>query len=172
MNKPKLVRPKVTKILYVASLLILINALIAGYLLYEFYTLNPEAFCSINETFDCLTVAQTEYAVMFGVPVAMWGLGFYVVLFIGTLGVALKWPFQKLHKRLRPGVILNVMRYLSYFGLLFSLYLTYVELFVIYTICPLCMVQQVLIIVVVLLFVWANTTVHKGLKETKVCEFC
>jgi uncharacterized membrane protein len=168
----KLVRPKVTKILYIVSGLLFLNVLLSAYLAYEFYFPSDDSVCSINAVFDCQTVAETEYAVLFGVPVAIWGVLFYTGLFIGVFGVALKLPFHKIYKKFRPGVVLNIVRYFSYFGLLFSLYLTYIEAAVIYVFCPFCLTQQVFIIVVVGLLVWTNNIIKKGKEETKVCEFC
>lgn len=171
-DRQKLVRPKVTKTLYVVSALVLLNIIISAYLLYEFYFPNGSSFCAINSTFNCIDVAKSEYAILFGLPIALWGAVFYLALFIGVLGVALNAPFWKIHKSIRPGRVLNLTRYLAYFGLLFSLYLTYVEFFVIYVICPLCLVQQILIIAIVALLIRTNNIINKGLKETKVCEFC
>lgn len=171
-NEPKLVRPLINKILVAACFLIFINILISAYSIYEFYYPSQESFCSINDVFNCATVAESDYAVFIGIPVAIWGLGFYSMLFIGTLGVVLNWPFWKIHKKLRPGTVLDFMRYFSYFGLLFSLYLTYAEAFVINVYCPLCLAQQALIILIAGLYIWANNIINKGKKETKVCEFC
>lgn len=170
MNKPKLVRPKVTKILYLTAFIIFLNILVSAYLLHIYYSLNAEAACSINETFDCVEVAKSHYSTLLGLPVALWGVGFYTLMFIGTLAVAFNFPFSKI--KLRPGIVLNILRYLAYFGVLFALYLTYAELFVINVICPWCLVQQVLVIIITGLFVWINVVVQEGLKKTKVCEFC
>jgi len=170
-NKPELVRPKVNKILYTAAAFIFINLLLSILLTYEFY--NPgSAGCSLNQTFNCTTIAQSTYAVLFGVPVAIWGVLFYTGLLVGTLGVALRIPFNKVLKFLRPNTILNFTRYFVYFGLLFSLYLTYVEALVLYAYCPYCVAQQVFMIVITVLHIWAHKVVNTGLEKTKVCEFC
>ncbi|MFC1647375.1 vitamin K epoxide reductase family protein [Patescibacteria group bacterium] len=167
----KLVRPKVNKILYYASLFIFLNIAVSVLLAYEFY--NPGAVgCSLNSVFDCMVVAQSKYAVLFGVPVAIWGALFYFGLLVGTLGVALRVPFNKIYKGLRPNTVLNITRYFTYFGLLFSFYLTYVEAFVLYVYCPYCIIQQVLVLIIVALHMWAHKLINQGLKETKVCEFC
>ncbi len=170
-NTPDLVRPKVNKILVAASFFIFLNIIFSIILTIEYY--NPGAAgCSLSSVFDCTKVAQTEYAVLFGIPVAIWGLIFYTGLLVGTLGVALKVPFNKILKVLRPNTVLNIVRYFVYFGILFSLYLTYVEAFVINTFCPYCVAQQILIIIIAVLHIWAYKVINSGLKETKVCEFC
>ena len=171
-NNPKLVRPVINKILLAACFLIFVNMLISAYSIYEFYYPSQESFCAINAVFNCATVAESDYAIFIGVPVAVWGALFYTGLFIGTLGVVLNWPFWRIYKKFRPGPVLDILRYFSYFGVLFSLYLTYAEAFVINVCCPLCLAQQALIIVIAGLYIWANSVINKGKKETKVCEFC
>lgn len=172
MNENKLVRPKVNKILYICAFFLLINLGLSVWLTYEFYAQNESSVCAINAVFDCLTVAQSEYAVLLGLPVAVWGVLFYSALLIGVLGVVWKVPFHKILKFLRPNTCLNLVRYSAYFGVLFSLYLTYVEAFVINVYCPFCLAQQFFILVIVALLIWANRVINSGLKENKVCEFC
>jgi len=172
MTDSKLVRPKVNKILYTCAVFVFANFGIALWLIYEFYAQSENSVCSINAIFDCVTVAQSEYAVLFGVPVALLGTLFYLGLLVGILGVIWKFPFHKILKFLRPNMVLNLVRYAAYFGLLFSFYLTYIEAFKIEVYCPFCLAQQALIIVIVGLLIWANRVVNSGLKKSKVCEFC
>ncbi|MFC1599669.1 vitamin K epoxide reductase family protein [Patescibacteria group bacterium] len=172
MTDAKLVRPKVNKILYTCVAFVFANLGLAIWLTYEYYAQNENSVCSINAVFDCLTVAQSEYAVLLGLPVAVWGIMFYSALLVGVLGVIWRVPFHKVLKFLRPNFILKLVRMAAYFGLLFSLYLTYIEAFELHVYCPFCLAQQAIIIVVVALLIWANSIVSSGLKETKVCEFC
>jgi len=172
MNEPKLVRPKVNKILYGAAAAIVINLGLSIWLTFEYYIQSENSVCSINAMFDCVTVAQSEYAVLFGVPVAVWGIIFYTGLLFGVLGVVWRIPFHKILKFLRPNFVLKLVRLAAYFGLLFSIYLTYIEAFELHVYCPFCLAQQAFIIVIVGLLIWANTVINSGLKETKVCEFC
>lgn len=39
-----------------------------------------ESFCSINETFDCDRVNSSAYSELWGIPVALFGVGFYVAV--------------------------------------------------------------------------------------------
>jgi uncharacterized membrane protein len=172
VQSTKLVRPFVTKLLYITSFLIFINVLISIYLTYQYYFPQEQAICNINSTFNCIEVSQTKYAVLFGVPVALFGILFYLGLFIASIGVALNIPFHKIYKKLRPQKVLDLARLAAYFGLLFSLYLTYVEFAIIYVFCIFCLIQQVLIIIIVILYIWINNVINKGKKETNICEFC
>lgn len=172
MSDLKLVRPKVNKILYACVVFILINLGLAVWLAYEFYAQSTESICSINAIFDCLTVAQSDYAVLLGVPVAVWGILFYLALLVGVLGVIWRIPFHKVLGFLRPKCVLSFVRCAAYFGLLFSIYLTYIEAFVIHVYCPFCLVQQFFIILIVGFLIWAKRVTNTGIKKSKVCEFC
>jgi uncharacterized membrane protein len=78
----------------------------------------------------CETVQSSRYAEILGVPVAALGMGGYVgLLFAAVL-------------RGEVGVLLGL--FVSLVGILFSAYLTYLELFVIYAVCQWCVSSAVL----------------------------
>jgi uncharacterized membrane protein len=79
----------------------------------------------------CETVQTSQYAVLFGVPVAFYGVVGYLAILIVAL-VAL-----------RPAALLEpkwnrLLVGLATVGVLFTAYLTYLELFVIHAICRWC----------------------------------
>lgn len=93
-----------------------------------------ELSCSIG---SCETVQTSRWATFLGLPVAAWGLGFYLLVFAlalaGTVGpmedsAALGWALLAV----------------TAWGVLFSAWLTYLELFVIHAICMWCVVSAVL----------------------------
>ena len=57
-------------------ILCVLGVLVAGYLGYMYYSDN-HSVCDINETFDCSSVHESDYAVLFGIPVALIGLAGY-----------------------------------------------------------------------------------------------
>lgn len=85
----------------------------------------------------CETVNTSPYSTIAGIPIALIGLGAYVV--IGALAFASTrdWPISEQ----APLAVFG----LSLIGVLYSLYLTYLELFVIRAICPWCVASAVLI---------------------------
>lgn len=91
--------------------------------------------CSIG---SCETVQTSKWATLFGAPVAVWGVGFYLAVLI----VALAGLGASLADSVRPSQLLVAM---TGFGVLFSLWLTYLELFVIHAICTYCVVSAVLV---------------------------
>ncbi len=91
--------------------------------------------CSIG---SCETVQMSRWATLFGTPVAVWGVAFYV----GVLAVSLAGLSGALVNSARVSQLLVAM---TGFGVLFSLWLTWLELFVIHAICTYCVISAVLV---------------------------
>jgi protein-disulfide isomerase/uncharacterized membrane protein len=72
---------------YLTALLLSIsgiaNSLYLFYAHYQNYT-NPyySSFCAISKAINCDTVAQSGWSVLFGMPVALWGVLGYLLLFL------------------------------------------------------------------------------------------
>ena len=96
--------------------------------------------CTINETFDCDIVNKSSYSEILGIPVSILGLLAYAVLFVGVL----------VYDRKRSPKLLQLLMSLGAAGLLFSLYLTSIEAFVLYTWCLLCLASQAAILLIVI----------------------
>ena len=91
---------------------------------------------------DCETVNQSEYATVGPIPVAMLGLAAYLTRLFAVLAA---WLRPQLHSA-APLLVFGV----ALAGVLYSLYLTYLELFVIDAICPWCVVSAVLLVAILL----------------------
>ena len=102
-------------------------------------------------TGGCETVNLSRWATMMGIPVAVWGLGFYVVLF----GVAL---LGTTNTFVNASWVSTALLVLTGWGVIFSAWLTYLELFVIHAICRFCVVSAILVTVTFLVSVgeWKN----------------
>lgn len=81
---------------------------------------------------DCGAVQASVYSRLYGVPVSVLGFGTYVVLAGALVGVV------KLRGEGSYLALLGLVA-VAIAGMLFSLYLTYVELFIIRAICPWCL---------------------------------
>jgi protein-disulfide isomerase/uncharacterized membrane protein len=90
------------------------------------------SFCNVNETVNCDLVLSSEYAYLFGVPVAWWALLAYVAVAACAV-VAMRAP--RATRRRQAAGALFVMAIL---GTVFSAYLAYVALFVLEAVCLLC----------------------------------
>jgi uncharacterized membrane protein len=98
-------------------------------------------------TGSCETVQQSPWAKLFGLPVAVWGIGYYVAVFaIAFAGVQDRWVEDRR--------IALALLALTAWGTLFSGYLTYLELFVIHAICRYCVVSAILAVLLFALSLW------------------
>jgi len=86
---------------------------------------------------SCEKVQTSKWARLFNVPVAVWGVLYYVAV----LGVSLAGLTNALSESRRVSLVLSWM---TGFGVLFSAWLTYLELFVIDAICQWCVVSAIL----------------------------
>ena len=118
-----------------AALVALAGLFVALYLsLYKLGFIGTLA-CSVG---SCEKVQLSKWAALFGVPVAVWGVLFYV----GVLGVSLAGLGASLADSRRVSQLLVAM---TGFGVLFSLWLTWLELYVIHAICTYCVISAVLV---------------------------
>jgi len=89
---------------------------------------------------SCETVNTSRWATFFGLPVAAWGLGFYVS--------ALALVFVGIQERYADSRALSLaLVALTGWGVVFSGWLTYLELFVIDAICIWCVTSAVIVLV-------------------------
>lgn len=112
------------------ALLILLGIGVAGYLVYVHYA-DIDPVCAGGSS-GCHTVQASDYADLLGVPVAVIGLGGYL-----ALAASLFVPGE-------AGRAIGMA--LALIGAGFSLYLTYLELFVIDAICQWCVASAVIMV--------------------------
>ena len=91
----------------------------------------------------CEIVQMSRWATLLGLPVAVWGVGFYVVLF----GVALLGTMDRF---VDETWVSHALLALTGWGVVFSAWLTYLELFVINAICIFCVVSAIIVTVIFL----------------------
>jgi uncharacterized membrane protein len=116
---------------------------VAAYLAYVEIT-HVEAIC--GPIGACNIVRSSPYAQIFGIPIAVLGVLFY--LLVGVL-----WAGQKYLPGRWAGLVEVELLGLSVAGLLFSIYLTWLELFVIQAVCAWCLSSAVITTVLLLLIV-------------------
>jgi uncharacterized membrane protein len=102
-----------------------------------------ELACSIG---SCETVNTSKWASFLGLPVAAWGLLFYLDVF----AISLAGTSQRLEASTSISMILVVQ---AAIGLLFSAWLTYLELAVIHAICIWCVTSAVVVTLIFLVSV-------------------
>jgi len=90
---------------------------------------------------SCAVVQTSEYSELFGLPVAGWGLGWY----LAVLGTALAGVRPPHLERSWPR---NALTVLAAGGVAFTGYLTYAELFILHAICWWCVASAVLVVII------------------------
>jgi uncharacterized membrane protein len=94
----------------------------------------------VCQTGSCETVQLSRWATFLGLPVAAWGILFYAVLLaLALIGLQARLADSR-------GVSLALLAWTGW-GVLFSAWLTYLELFVIRAICQWCVVSALLVVI-------------------------
>lgn len=139
-------------------LLIVAGIGIASYLTYvKLFDVKP--YCA--GVGNCEAVQSSPYAMLLGVPVAVWGLLSYLGLL--ALFLVKRFDWRGLGQLARQVTFLATL-----VGVMYSAYLTYLELFVIYEICPWCVASA---IVMTALFVLAIVDVFALHEDEEDVEF-
>jgi uncharacterized membrane protein len=101
---------------------------------------------------SCEQVQTSRWSVFLGVPVATWGVGFYVLMLV--LAIAGLQPRFMDSRRLSLAVLL-----LTGWGVVFTAWLNYLEAFVIHAWCEWCLgsAGMVLVLFVLALMDWRET---------------
>jgi uncharacterized membrane protein len=132
-NKPPVVVPAWLPIVSLA--LAVAGLLVAGYLTIEHFTASTTLACPETGVVNCTKVTTSEQSKVFGIPVALLGLVYFVPMVVACL--------PQLWRDERP-----LVRYgrlgLATVGVIFVAYLVYAELFVIDAICLWCTAVHVL----------------------------
>ena len=119
---------------------------VAGYLSWVALDDEQEAACS--GVGDCQTVQSSEYSEIAGVPIAVLGLGMYLVLL--ALVAARRW-WGALRDDEAPQALAGLTFALALGGTLYSAYLTWLELFEIEAICVWCVGSALIVTLLMLL---------------------
>ena len=118
------------------AVLALTGIIVSGISLQRHFAKSETQFCDLGEKFNCDIVNRSEYSTIVGIPVAAIGIAGYAALFVLS-------SFQK-DRRATPNRLLGA----SLVGLVFALYLTYIEAYVLETWCILCLISLLLIFLI------------------------
>lgn len=130
--------------LWVVPVLLLIGMIVAIYMSYVEIT-QADVVC--GPVGDCKTVQQSSYALLFGIlPIGVLGI-------MGYLAIGLAWILAFFGPVKWRSVSMLIVWMLCAFGALFSIYLTFLEPFVIGATCAWCLTSAI----VMHLLLWANT---------------
>lgn len=126
------------------AVLALAGIFVALYLLLYKLGMIGNLNCSVG---SCETVNTSKWATFLGFPVAAWGVGFYLSMFaLSVLGVQQRYADSR--------SMSQALLLFSGTGVLFSAWLTYLELFVIHAVCQWCVVSAVIVTAIFVLAVF------------------
>lgn len=108
-------------------ILAIIGILSSSYLTYSKYS--SDNLCDINDFLSCDKVNTSEYSTFLNIPLSILSILYFIIILILTYNNYFNYIF-----------------YLSIPVLLFSLYLTYIELFVINALCVVCEFTKLIIL--------------------------
>ncbi len=131
----------------IAALSIL-GMVVMAYLAYLKFTEGASSFCDLSEGLSCSAVNQSIYSEIFGIPVAILGFSYFALV----LGLVLSGAAGALTY---PLILFSTIA-----SFVFSLYLTYAEIFILETICIFCEFSKVL-----MLFIGAAALRHIRLEK-------
>lgn len=137
------------RILFAAiAALAVAGIIVSGVSLQRHYAKSASAFCDFGEKFNCDIVNRSEYSSVMGIPVAAIGIvGYGLLLILATI------------YRSRPETPTRLLA-AAIAGLIFALYLTYVEGHVLNTWCILCLTSLTIIVGITVLAGVVKTRSH------------
>jgi uncharacterized membrane protein len=131
--------------LWTIATLALIGLGVAGYLTYEKFT--GGGLICWGGSQQCEIVQNSPYSQIGPLPVAVLGLMGYLI-FLTVTALQLRSSLER--RRTLAGLNFG----LALGAFLYSVYLTYLELFVIYAICTWCVISAVLVTLILILATW------------------
>lgn len=132
-----IVTPRPDWLRWISVLLAGLGALDAIYLTWIKLQRETALFCAPGG--GCDVVNTSPYSELAGIPIALFGLGMYLLV-IAALLINDRWAYSRL-----------AVFGLALTGTLYSAYLTYLELAVIHAICPYCVISALLVVALLVL---------------------
>lgn len=121
-------------------LLALLGLLDSVYLVWVKYT-GAYAFC--GPIGNCESVNTSQYSEIFGIPISLLGAGAYAIMIVLLLLENRSQIWAEFSSMIVFGM--------SLIGVLYSIYLTYIEVAVLKEICPYCVISAIILVILLLL---------------------
>lgn len=114
--------------------------------------------CNINDVFSCDKVAESKYSEIFGIPLGVYGMGFFGSLLVLLLTSVFKPEHEK--------DVIPFYKYLVFLGGAASIGLFILSKFVVDALCPTCIGVYAVSIAQVLMVIFVDSPLEKGVKPT------
>lgn len=143
----------------IVAMLALAGIFVALYLLLYKLGIIGHLSCSVG---SCETVNSSKWATFLGIPVAGWGVGFYIGMFV--LAIVSTQPSYE-----DSLTVSTLLLGVSLVGTLFTVWLTYLELFRIHAVCQWCVVSAIIVTIIFLICI-VDYREKKGLSPATEAE--
>lgn len=120
--------------IFIVSIASIFGIIDAGYLAMGAYVFHVGPQCGFV-SFKCDAVMQSPYNTFLGLPLSVWGLGYYALLFMLCMA----------HLDLKKPLLLTFVRLGIVWGVLFSGWLIYAQAVLLHAWCFYCVVSEVLV---------------------------
>lgn len=159
------------KVFVIAKVIAVLAMLVSLFLVYEHFSEGAEQFCTFGESLNCGIVNKSPYASIDGILYfllfdmgikqvqllnladygpfadfvttnAFWGFITFLFIFFSVSAIEKKKRFFGMDARKQ----LRVLKWILWLSIFYALYLVYIELFVLKTICLFCVVLDALIV--------------------------
>lgn len=145
----------------IISILILIGLACSIYLTHLYVLVHtstgeiPDTFCSVNEQINCVSVANSPFSALLGIPISVYGLEYFLLcIALIILSVFSLWPVKKWE---------SFIFWLSAMSLPVCALLWYVAKVLIQSICIMCIVVYLMNILIFLVLLISNIKSVKSL---------
>ncbi len=121
-------------------LLAFLGLLDSVYLVWVKYT---GAYALCGPIGNCESVNTSQYSEIFGIPISLLGAGAYAIMIVLLLLENRSQIWAEFSSLIVFGI--------SLIGVLYSIYLTYIEIVVLKEICPYCVISAIILVILLLL---------------------
>ena len=157
--------------LTIVIIISILGIILSSYLAYLHFEPSASKLCIIGENFDCDVVNKSTYSQLFGIPVAILGGLTYLLFLIIAMLLLKDYDFSKIGKLIDEPITQTTAYYALFvtaiIALGFSIYLTYVEAYILKTYCIFCLVSLTFIIILFIIMPFSINT-HKKIKKHKI----
>lgn len=133
-------------------LLLILSIITSIYLVYLHFS-EEQSFCDLSPTISCDVVNKSEWSELFGIPVAIFGLITFILLFIITVLITKNFNKAIFGIKFNKKNLLLLMSLILTWSLIFALYLLiYIEHYKLKgTYCLLCIFLDIIIFIMLLI---------------------
>ncbi len=136
---------------YLVNAIVIMSAIgfaISTYSFLHYSAFTSGAVCNLSDTFSCDVVNRGPFASIGGIPVSVIGMAGYAFLFVTAL-------LRRKHPEEKP--LGAIMILATTVGFLFSLYLTFIEAFVLQAYCILCLTSFFIMLLIMIVSFWLHS---------------